>query len=56
MKNQQLTWTLEVKEDPDTGELLLEFPSDFLEMQNWKEGDTLVWLDNGDGSWTLSKS
>lgn len=21
----------------------------------WKVGDTLVWSDNGDGSWSLSK-
>lgn len=49
-------WTLNVEEDPDTGDGILTFPSDLLQEAGWKEGDTLVWTDQGDGSWTLSKS
>ena len=49
------SWTLEIKEDPETGELILEFPKDLLETAGWAEGDTLIWTDQGDGSWELAK-
>lgn len=48
-------WTLEIEEDPNTGECILTFPKDLLEEAGWSEGDTLTWIDNGDGSWTLQK-
>jgi len=48
-------WTITVEEDPETGECILPFPEDFLEQAGWKEGDTLNWEDNGDGSWSLTK-
>ena len=48
-------WTLEIEEDPDTGECILTFPKDLLNQAGWEEGDTLEWKDNQDGSWTLSK-
>ncbi len=49
------SWTLEVKEDPETGDSILEFPPDMLEATGWKEGDDLIWTDNQDGSYTLTK-
>lgn len=49
------TWTITVEEDPETGELILPLPEDMLEMQGWKEGDTLEWNDLGNGSWSLTK-
>lgn len=48
-------WTVTVEEDPETGELILPLPEEMLLMQGWVSGDTLKWLDNGDGSWTLEK-
>jgi hypothetical protein len=48
-------WTLTVQEDPETGDHILEFPDDLMESAGWKEGDTLEWIDNKDGSWTLRK-
>jgi len=48
-------WILEVQEDPVTGDCILEFPPEMLEKAGWKEGDTLIWTDQGDGSWSLSK-
>lgn len=48
-------WTVTVEEDPETGDLLLPLPQDFLDMQGWKEGDELEWIDNKDGSWSISK-
>jgi hypothetical protein len=49
------SWTITVEEDPETGELILPLPTEFLLMKGWVEGDTLEWIDNGDGSWTLQK-
>ena len=48
-------WTLEVQEDPETGDKILEFPDDLMESGGWKEGDVLEWIDNKNGSWTLRK-
>lgn len=49
------SWTLEVKEDPENGDAVLEFPEDLMESAGWQEGDTIDWIDNGDGSWTMKK-
>ena len=48
-------WILDVKTDPENGDAILEFPDDLMESAGWKEGDTLEWIDNKDGSWTLRK-
>jgi hypothetical protein len=50
-----MTWTLTVELDQTTGEQYLQFPPDALEGLGWQPGDTITWLHNGDGSWTLSK-
>jgi len=49
------SWTITVEEDPETGDLILPFPPEFLELKGWKEGDTLEWIDNGDGSWSIQR-
>jgi hypothetical protein len=50
------SWTVTVEEaDDGSGDLVMPLPQDFLDQQGWKEGDTLDWKDNKDGSWTLSK-
>lgn len=49
------SWTITLEEDPETGDLILPFPEDFLAINGWSEGDTLEWTDNKDGSWTLTK-
>lgn len=50
-----LRYTLDVEEDPETGDAILTFPPEMLKQIGWKEGDTLNWSDNGDGSYTLTK-
>jgi hypothetical protein len=47
--------TLEVKYDSNTGDHYLEFSPDMLAQVGWDFGDTIVWEDNNNGSWTLSK-
>ena len=49
------SWTLNVEEDPETGDYMLTFPPDLLEQAGWKEGDNLNWIDQKDGSWLLKK-
>jgi len=51
-------WVLPVQQacaiDND-GEYFINFPDDLLEAANLKEGDQVNWVDNGDGSYTLTK-
>ena len=50
------SWVVTLEEaDDGSGDLVMPLPQDFLDQQGWKEGDTLDWKDNEDGSWTLSK-
>jgi hypothetical protein len=50
-----MKWTTVAEEDPETGDIMLTLPEELVKLQGWKEGDTLNWEDNGDGSWSLSK-
>lgn len=45
---------LDVKENED-GELYIELPQSLLDSAGWAPGDTLSWVDNKDGSWSLTK-
>lgn len=49
-------WTVTVEENPENpDEVILPLPQDLIDLQGWKEGDTLEWIDNNDGSWSLQK-
>ena len=48
-------WVVPVEQFEGTDECLITFPDDLIEKVGWKEGDTLNWKDNGDGSFTLTK-
>jgi hypothetical protein len=48
-------WTLTVQENGKTQDLYIQFPDEAISQMGWSEGDTIEWLDNGDGSWTLKK-
>jgi hypothetical protein len=48
-------WTVTIEEDLETGDLILPLPEDMLQLQGWVEGDTLEWLNNGNGTWSLQK-
>lgn len=48
-------WTITLEEDPETGDLVMPFPPDMLAQVGWDFGDTLIWEDMGNGSWTLTK-
>jgi len=46
---------VEIKEDPKTKELFIEFPDELVKDLDWKENDTLVWTELSDGSWSIKK-
>jgi formylmethanofuran dehydrogenase subunit D len=51
------TWTAEVFDDPDDPEQgILQFPDELVEQLGWKEGDTLVWSVQDDGSVVIKKA
>jgi hypothetical protein len=47
--------TVSVQEDLVTGEQFIIFPEEIMTEVGWQDGDTIVWKDNGDGSWTLTR-
>ena len=47
-------WILTVNEDKN-GELVLVLPEKLIKNVGWTENDTLQWIDNNDGTWTLKK-
>jgi hypothetical protein len=50
------SFTRELKEDPDfPGEFMLDLGDELVNQLGWKVGDTVVWTDNQDGTWTLKK-
>lgn len=49
-----MKWETTVEED-DFGEQVLVFPSDMLAELGWKEGDTIEWTSQVDGSAILTK-
>lgn len=38
------------------GDLILVFPDELLAAMDWNEGDTLIWTQNNDDTWTLKRN
>jgi bifunctional DNA-binding transcriptional regulator/antitoxin component of YhaV-PrlF toxin-antitoxin module len=49
-KDKVKKWILPVDDDYN-----ITFPEDLIEQTGWKEGDTLQWIDQGDGSFKMIK-
>jgi hypothetical protein len=48
--------TVNVVEDPeDPTQLMLDLGSELCSDLGWQTGDTILWTDNLDGTWTLQK-
>jgi hypothetical protein len=47
--------TLDVVEDPLTGDLILQLTDELCEEMGWTVGDTLVWEELPNNSWSLKK-
>ena len=52
MPQQPHSWTVTLEEDGE--DVILPFPADMLEQLGWKEGTTIYWIDNKDGTFTLT--
>lgn len=51
------SWTVTVEEAEDgSGDCVLPLPQELLDLQGWREGDTLEWIDNGNGTWCIQKA
>lgn len=50
----EMRYQVTVEED-ENGELILPLPDGLLKEMNWKEGDTLKFNDNKDGTFSMSK-
>jgi hypothetical protein len=48
------TYTVKLEED-ENGDLILPLTPDILRQMGWDEGDTLLWEELPDGSWSLKK-
>ena len=49
-------WTITLEEaDDGSGDLVLPLPQDLLDGAGWKEGDTIEWIDNNNGTWSMKK-
>ena len=49
------SWKVKVRQDGKTKELYIEFPPDCINQVGWDTGDTLLWEELPDGSWSLKK-
>jgi len=54
-KDKVVKWQLPVEVDGLSGECYINLPDDLLEAANLKEGDTLEWIDNKNGSFKVKK-
>ena len=54
MKKTTNRWTIPVQEN-EQGEQFIEFPDEVLKETGWKDGDSIEWIDNHDGSFTLKR-
>ena len=41
------------KKDDDNAYFII--PDEYIEAMNWKVGDSIEWIENDNGSWTLMK-
>ena len=56
MKTKESSWVVPVVKDADhPQDLLLTLPEGLLEQCGWSAGDTLIWKDLQNGSWSLTK-
>jgi len=53
LSNTTQTYTATIVEE--NGEYLLDLGLELCAQMGWEAGDTIEWIDNGDGSWQLKK-
>jgi hypothetical protein len=53
METAMKSWTVTLDTDSETGDVVLPLTDEMIADIGWEVGDTLEWIDNHDGSWTL---
>ena len=53
--SEKKTGVITVEMDAATGELVLPLNPDLLAQMGWDDGDTLIWDELPDGSWSVKK-
>jgi hypothetical protein len=54
--NKPTQWTITVEEaDDGSGDLVLPLTDEIMDSAGWKIGDTLEWIDNKNGTWSIKK-
>jgi hypothetical protein len=48
-------WKVKLETDPETGDLIMPLTPDMLSQVGWDVGDTLIWEELHNGSWSLRK-
>lgn len=49
------TWTSPIEVDGPSGEWYITFPDELIEKVGWGENDTLEWINNNDGTFSIKK-
>ena len=52
--NDDNRWTLPIVADSD-GELMVQFNDEIMEQLGLKTGDSIKWVDMGNGTWSIEK-
>lgn len=47
--------TLKIDTDPQSGDLYLQLTDELMDEMSWSVGDTLLWEEQENGSWSLRK-
>lgn len=50
-----MKYILDVQFDPDTGDYYIQLPDNVIADLGWELGDTVVWEDKGNNSFSLRK-
>jgi hypothetical protein len=55
-RHSDTTWTVELEQDPETGDVVMPLPGEALEANGWQIGDELTWsIDEQTRQVTLTK-
>jgi len=49
------TWIVTLEQDPETGDLVMPIPTEVLDANGWRIGDTLTWNIDDEGTATLTR-
>lgn len=54
--NKPTHWTITLEAaDDESGDLVLPLTDEIMESAGWQVGDTLEWIDNKNGTWSIKK-